>query len=74
MKNQPNPDDRQDNAEKIRNNIDMTIHNMELAEDMIGKTSDTKTKKALSAKNARREEALSALHRELKDESEEEWQ
>jgi len=50
MKNKPKPDDRRDNVEKIQKNIDMTIHNMELADDMIAKTDDEKTKKELMEK------------------------
>jgi small acid-soluble spore protein (thioredoxin-like protein) len=33
----PNPDNREDNVERIQHNIDMTIHNMEAAEEMISK-------------------------------------
>ena len=50
MKNKPKPDDRRDNVERIQKNIDMTIHNMELADDMIAKTDDEKTKKELMEK------------------------
>ena len=35
MKNKP--DDRRDNVDKIQKNIDMTIHNMELADELIEK-------------------------------------
>jgi len=64
----PNPDDRRDNAEKIQKNIDRTIHNIELAEEMIAETGDNKTKLDLKAKNERREQALDGMHREIKDE------
>ena len=43
MSGKPNPDDRSDNVEKIQKNIDRTILNIELAEDMISNTSDEKT-------------------------------
>lgn len=49
----PKPDDRSDNVDRIQKNIDMTIHNMELADEFIDKTSDPKTKEALEEKNER---------------------
>ncbi|NLY98764.1 MAG: small acid-soluble spore protein Tlp, partial [Clostridiaceae bacterium] len=42
-KNKPKPDDRKDNVEKIQYNIDKTIQNMEMAEEMIAKTDNEKT-------------------------------
>lgn len=65
----PNPDNRKDNVEKIQKNINMTIHNMELADEMIAKTDNAKTKEELSAKNERREHALEGFRREIKDEA-----
>lgn len=67
MKN--NPDDRKDNVERIQRNIDMTIHNMELADEMIAKTDNPQTKAELEAKNERREDALEGMRREIKDEA-----
>lgn len=67
MKN--NPDDRRDNAKKIQKHISDTIENMELAEEMIKITSDSKTKEALSDKNARRRQALDGMREEMKDET-----
>ena len=69
MKNKPKPDDRRDNVERIQKNIDMTIHNMELADDMIAKTDDEKTKKELMEKNERRRHALDGMRREIRDEA-----
>ena len=66
---QSKPDNRKDNVEKIQRNIDMTIHNMELADDMIAKTSDQKTKKDLTEKNDRREQALGGMRHEIRDEA-----
>ena len=63
------PDDRSDNAEKIKRNIDHTIRNMELADDMIARTDDCKTKEALKDKNCRRGTALDSLRNEVKDEA-----
>lgn len=67
MKNKP--DDRRDNVDKIQKNIDMTIQNMELADELILRTSDPKAKKDLCDKNARREQALNGLRHEIKDEA-----
>lgn len=65
-----NPDDRSDNVEKIQKNINFTIKNMELADEMIAKTDDDKTKRDLKAKNERREDALNSFRSEIKDEAE----
>lgn len=64
-----NPDDRKDNVEKIQNNIDNTIQNMELAEEMIAVTDNAKTKKDLKRKNDRRADALEGMRKEIKDEA-----
>jgi len=67
--NRPNPDNREDNVDKIQKNIDYTIKNMEAAEEMIAETSDENTKKALSKKNGRRRQALDGMRSEIKDEA-----
>ncbi len=65
----PKPDDRRDNVDRIQKTIDMTIYNMELADELIAKTSDPKAKKALEEKNARRRRALEGMRREIQDEA-----
>lgn len=65
----PKPDDRRDNARKIRNNIKNTIENIELAEDMINNIDNQKTIHDLQAKNERRKEAVEGMRQELKDET-----
>lgn len=67
MKNKP--DNREDNVDKIQRNIDMTMHNMELADEMIDKTSNKKTKEELSDKNIRRNHALEGMRHEIQDEA-----
>ena len=62
------PDDRRDNVDRIQENIDMTIHNIELAEEVIAKTGNPKTKRTLIDKNQRRQTALEGMHREIQDE------
>ena len=66
--NQNKPDDRRDNASKIKANIASVKANIEAADEMIAITSDDKTKKDLQAKNERREVAINSLENELKDE------
>ena len=65
----PKPDDRRDNARKIKNNIDNTVENIELAEDMINGIDNQKTIHDLQAKNERRKEAVEGMRQELKDET-----
>ena len=69
MNNKPNPDDRSDNVERIQHNINHTIRNMELAEEMIEKTPDTKANQDLEEKNERRRDALDGMRHEIKDEA-----
>ncbi|CDZ24080.1 hypothetical protein CCDG5_0961 [[Clostridium] cellulosi] len=63
------PDDRKDNVEKIQRNINNTIRNMELADEMIEKTDDPKMKDALEEKNERRRMSLDAMRSEIRDEA-----
>ena len=65
----PKPDDRRDNVDKIQRNIDQTIQNYELAEEMIAKTDDEKTKKDLKEKNKRRLKSLKGMRHEIRDEA-----
>lgn len=64
-----NPDDRRDNVNKIQNNIDNTVQNMEIAEEVMAITNNEKMKEDLEEKNARRSEALDSMRREIKDEA-----
>lgn len=70
MKNKPKSDDRRDNVDKIQFNIDNTIKNYELAEELIAKTDDEKLKETLIEKNKRRLESLDSMRTEIKDEAE----
>jgi small acid-soluble spore protein (thioredoxin-like protein) len=69
MKNKPKPDDRSDNVERIQANINHTIKNMELAEELIEKTDDRKMAKTLEEKNERRRDALEGFRAEIRDEA-----
>jgi len=63
------PDDRTDNVDRIQYNIDKTILNCELADEMIEKTDDPKMKQTLEEKNERRESALNNMRKEIRDEA-----
>lgn len=65
----PNPDDRSDNVNRIQRNIDMTIDNIQRANNLIAETSDRKLKQTLKDKNERREQALDGMRHEIKDEA-----
>ena len=69
MSNKPKPDDRRDNVNKIQENIDNTIKNYRLAEDMISLTDDEKTRKDLEEKNKRRLDSLEGMKEEIRDEA-----
>ncbi len=65
----PKPDDRKNSVERIQQNIDRTLHNMEMAEELIAETRDPKTKEAMEDKNERRVHALEAMRKEIKDDA-----
>ena len=67
MKNKP--DDRSDNVQKIQQNIDNVLENINLANEMIDRTNDPKTVENLEERNERREKALNGLRKEIKDEA-----
>lgn len=64
-----NPDDRRDNVDRIQHNISNTIRNIELANEMIEKTDDPKTRENLEERNEGREKSLKGLRKEIKDEA-----
>jgi len=65
----PKPDDRGDNASKIKAAIDATKRNMEAADEMIARTDNPDVKADLEAKNERREVALHGMEAERKQEA-----
>lgn len=64
-----NPDDRSDNVEKIQRNIDSTMRNIRVADEMINNTDDDKMRDDLLDKNERRKDALDGFRHEIKDEA-----
>lgn len=63
------PDDRSDNVDRIQENIDNTVENIHLANEMIEITDNEKTKEDLKEKNHRREDALNQFRAEIQDEA-----
>jgi len=63
------PDDRSDNVGKIQDNIDNTVRNIRLTNEIIKDTEDSKRKEELKDKNQRREEALHGFRKEIKEEA-----
>jgi small acid-soluble spore protein (thioredoxin-like protein) len=64
-----NPDNRDDNVERIQGHIDNTVRNIRETDKVIRATSNDKTRDELSAKNERRADALDAFRGEIKDEA-----
>lgn len=64
----PKPDDRSDNAERIQDNIDNTLRNIRLANEVIAESDDPREIQNMKERNERREKALDAMRSEIKDE------
>ena len=64
-----NPDDRRDNAEKLKNMVQDTIENIHDAEASLEFTDSAIQKKAIKEKNKRRKQSIESMRNEIKDES-----
>jgi len=62
------PDDRSDNAQKIKETINNTKQNIKETNKTIKQTENQDTIHSLQAKNERREQAIPALKQEMKEE------
>jgi len=67
-RNNPNPDDRSDNVEKLVEMKVNTLENMEAAEETAS-FSDGPEREAIRQKNERRKEAIEGFRREILDEA-----
>ncbi len=65
--NQPKPDDRSDNVEKLQEMVHNTIENMEAAEETM-EFANEKDRADIAAKNERRRDAIEGMRAEIKDE------
>lgn len=66
--NNPKPDDRSDNVEKLQATIHNTLENIEAAEETLA-FSSSEEKAKIQAKNKRRKEAVEGLREEVQDEA-----
>ncbi|MDL4839550.1 small acid-soluble spore protein Tlp [Aquibacillus rhizosphaerae] len=64
---QPNPDNREDNVEKLQHMVQDTIQNIEAAHETM-KFASGDEKEQIKEKNKRREESIQAMRTEIKDE------
>nr|WP_113866482.1 small acid-soluble spore protein Tlp [Paraliobacillus ryukyuensis] len=64
---QPNPDDRSDNVEKLQEMVQNTIENIEASHDTMKFASDEE-KENIKQKNKRREDSIESMRAEIKDE------
>ncbi|MDY0396457.1 small acid-soluble spore protein Tlp [Virgibacillus halophilus] len=71
--NQPKPDDRSDNIEKLQQMVQDTIANMEAAEET-AQFSSNDAKGQIEEKNERRKEAIEGMKAEIADEKEDQQQ
>src|SRR5699024_11686382 len=67
--NKPKPDDRSDNAAKIRQAVEDTQENIEEANETMEFSSEKEAEK-INAKNDRRKEAIKGMRAEIADEEE----
>lgn len=67
--NQPKPDDRSDNAEKIQSMIQDTTENIQKAEESMQFTDSEQQRQQIEAKNQRRRESIESFQAELQDET-----
>lgn len=67
--NRSNPDDRSDNAKKLKKIMKNTIENIEAAEETLEHTPGN-NREAIREKNERRKESIDGFRREILDEAE----
>lgn len=68
MRNQPNPDNRNDNVEKLQDMVQNTLDNIDKAEETMEFASEEECER-IQAKNHRREESIQAFREEIQDEA-----
>ncbi|MDR7001706.1 small acid-soluble spore protein Tlp [Neobacillus niacini] len=66
--NQPKPDDRSDNAEKLQKMISDTEQNIHKAEESLQFTDSDTQRQQIEAKNDRRRESIQSFKSEIQDE------
>ncbi|WP_230973903.1 small acid-soluble spore protein Tlp [Cerasibacillus terrae] len=66
-RNQPKPDDRSDNVEKLQNMVQDTIQNIHASEETLENLTGEQREQII-AKNKRRKAAIEGMREEIKDE------
>ena len=66
MKQTHNPDYRGD-SERVKTKINKTMHNSEVADEIISKTDDVRLKETLKEKNSRRQDAVKKMKEEISE-------
>ncbi len=66
--NQPKPDDRSDNVEKLQDMVQNTLENIEEAEATM-KFASPEERARIQEKNKRREESIQGMREEIRDEA-----
>jgi small acid-soluble spore protein (thioredoxin-like protein) len=67
--NQPKPDDRSDNAEKLQSMLQNTEENIRAAEESLKFTDSETQREQIEEKNERRKESIESFRSEIKDEA-----
>jgi len=65
MEHTKNPDYSKENQERVKTKINKTMHNNEVADEIIGKTDDDRLKNSLLEKNSRRQDAINKMKKEI---------
>lgn len=65
MKITKNPDYQQGNEERVKTKINKTMHNTEVANEIINKTDNVRLKETLIEKNSRRQDAVQKMKKEI---------
>ncbi|MCP3025973.1 small acid-soluble spore protein Tlp [Halobacillus sp. A5] len=64
----PNPDNREDNVERLQEAVQNTIENIEASHETMN-MADGKDREQIENKNKKREQALEAMRKEISDEA-----
>lgn len=67
MEHTHNPDYRRSEDERVKTKINKTLHNAEVADEIIKKTDDDRLKNTLKEKNSRRQDAVNKMREEIKE-------
>lgn len=65
MKQTHNPDNRVNEEERVKTKINKTMHNAEVANEILEKTNDDVLKQNLIEKNSRRQDAVNKMKEEI---------